>query len=544
MTVPTLPAGAIPRGGLGLSEPRLRPTDPRLVRPDITRGGLGGFGGTLLSGNRLTDDEQRVFDGLRAQHDRDLPDLHLSDLYYNGLQSIMSLGISLPPEIAESGLRTMLGWPRIAVDSIHERMGVDGFRYPGALDADDELWAIWQDNNLDEESDLAHLDALVFRRAFVVGGVDDDGRPLVTVESPLDMAARWDRRRRRVAEAVQFYDVDDTRFVALYLPDQTITLTEGDGGGWEVSDDPDGAEGRDQHGMGWAPVMMMSNRSRSHDRAGRSEITPEVMSITDAGVRTLLDLEVSREFYAVPQRYILGATQEAFENEDGSRVSAWQTYRGRVLALERDEEGQVPEVGTFTPYSPQAFIDVLNGYAELMASVTGLPSTYLGKTSDQPASADAIRMSTDRLVQRVRLRHKAFETAWEGAMRMALAFRDGAIPDPAKRIETIWRNPEIPTPGATTDSVQKQVAMGYMPPRSDVAGEVLGYSSLQRQRIEAEWRTADGEAALTAALARAVPPADRTLADPDPVDEGGNDVTTTPPAAGAPPAAAAAAAPA
>ncbi|MBQ1164269.1 hypothetical protein KBZ21_40450, partial [Streptomyces sp. A73] len=45
------------------------------------------------------------------------------------------------------------------------------------------------------------------------------------------------------------------------------------------------------------------------------------------------------------QRYILGASESAFQDAEGNTKSAWETYIGRVLALERDEDGQVPLVG-------------------------------------------------------------------------------------------------------------------------------------------------------------------------------------------------------
>lgn len=440
----------------------------------------------------LSEDEADIFMGLHRKMNDDKPVLQLRDAYYNGEQAMTDLGISIPPELR--GLHTVMGWPRLAVDALHERMDVEGFRFPRADDADEGLWEVWQANNLDEESPLAHLDALVFGRAYIlVGTSEDDDMPLVTAESPLHLAGDWDARRRRLRSALQVYEVAGGQEAALFLPDQTVTLRRDGVSRWEVLD-------RDVHRLGVVPVLRMANRQRSHDRSGWSEITPEVMSITDAGCRTLLGLEVAREFYAAPQRYILGASEGAFQDAAGNKKTAWETYVGRVLALERDEEGNLPTVGQFTPYNPAVYGEVINSYAEIMASITGLPSSYLGKTSDNPASADAIRMSTDRLVKRVQRRQRSFEGAWEGAMRLAARFRGQQLDDDAAMIETIWRNPEIPTPGATTDAIAKQIEAGYLPATSDVAGEKLGYSPLQRRRIDAERRQLEGADALSALI--------------------------------------------
>lgn len=449
----------------------------------------------VLPSLTLSEDEQAVMAGLHQKLGADRAVLNLRDAYYNGEQVINDLGISIPPELRD--LHTVMGWPRLAVDALHERMDVEGFRFPRADDADEGLWEIWQANNLDEESPLAHLDALVFGRSYVVvGSGDEDDIPLVTVESPLNLAGTWSVRQRRLSAALQMYEVDDGTEAALYLPDQTITLRQEGSSRWEVT-------ARDKHRMGVIPVLRMANRQRTHDRSGWSEITSEVMSITDAGCRTLLGMEVAREFYAAPQRYILGASEESFQDAAGNTKSAWETYVGRVLALERDEDGNVPQVGQFTPYNPAVYGEIINSYAEIMASITGLPASYLGKTSDNPASADAIRMSTDRLVKRVKRRQRSFEGAWEGAMRLAARFRGQELSSDARLIETIWANPEIPTPGATTDAVAKQIEAGYLPAESDVAGEKLGYSPLQRRRIDAERKRQQGADALSALLANA-----------------------------------------
>ncbi|MBQ1165982.1 phage capsid protein, partial [Streptomyces sp. A73] len=73
---------------------------------------------------------------------------------------------------------------------------------------------------------------------------------------------------------------------------------------------------------------------------------------------------------------------------------------GRVLALERDEDGQVPTVGQFTAHDPQTYTKISDLYARIMATQLGLPPHYLGYTTDNPASADAIRSSEAQLVKR------------------------------------------------------------------------------------------------------------------------------------------------
>ncbi|MBQ1163836.1 phage capsid protein, partial [Streptomyces sp. A73] len=84
----------------------------------------------------------------------------------------------------------------------------------------------------------------------------------------------------------------------------------------------------------------------------------------------------------------LGASESAFQDAEGNTKSAWETYIGRVLALERDEDGQVPTVGPFTAHDPQTYTKIIDLYARIMATQLGLPPHYLGYTTDNPASAD------------------------------------------------------------------------------------------------------------------------------------------------------------
>ena len=71
----------------------------------------------------------------------------------------------------------VVNWPEVVVDSVARRLNVEGFRLGQGGEADDELWRIWTANQMDEESPLAHVDALVHGVAYLlVWGNDFDPR--------------------------------------------------------------------------------------------------------------------------------------------------------------------------------------------------------------------------------------------------------------------------------------------------------------------------------------------------------------------------------
>lgn len=450
----------------------------------------------------LSDDELALINLLRADMMRDRYALLLRDAYFNGEQLVRDLGISIPPQL--KGLHTVIGWPRVGVESLEERLDLEAFRWADGSDSS-ELKEIADGNDLFDESSLAHLDALVYGREYLAvgsGDCDGDCPPLISAESPLDMTLMWDARLRMGTAALRECAADtyiesgpDERMLVLYLPDQTVMAMPNASGGWEVVE-------RDIHNLGVVPVVRMANRQRTADRVGRSEITPEVMSITDAACRRLMGMEVAAEFFGAPQRYILGASESAFQDAEGNPLDAWATYIGRVLGLERDEEGNVPTVGQFPAHDPSGMTKIIDLYARIMSSQFGLPPHMLGYTTDNPASADAIRSTEAKLVKRSERRIRRFGAAWQQAMRLALWVRDGEPPDKTRRIETVWRNPATPTVAAQVDATVKLVQAGVLPADSDVTLEMAGFTEMQRQRIAADRRRSAGRAGSAALLDR------------------------------------------
>lgn len=455
----------------------------------------------------LSDDERAMIMFLRTEMLRERYELMLLDAYFNGEQVVRDLGISIPPQLKH--LHTVIGWPRIGVESLDERLELEAFRFADGGDSS-EMAEIVEANDLLDESSLAHVDGFVFGRCYVAvgsGDCGDDCPPLISIESPLDMAMDWDARLRIGTAALRECLPDrlpqdatpEDRMVVLYLPDQTIQAMPSDNGrGWEVVN-------RDMHGLGVLPVLRMANRQRAGDRIGRSEITPEVMSITDAACRRLIGIEVAAEFFGAPQRYILGAAESAFQDAAGNALSAWETYIGRMLALERDPDSdQLPQVGQFSAHDPSGQTKIIDLYARIMATQLGLPPHMLGYTSDNPASADAIRSSEAKLVTKAQRRIRRFSATWRQVMRMALWVRDGEPPDKTRRIETVWRNPATPTVAAQVDAAVKLVQTGILPATSDVTYEMVGLSEDQQQRLRAEQRRAAG-ASLIDRLATIAP---------------------------------------
>jgi hypothetical protein len=207
-------------------------------------------------------------------------------------------------------------------------------------------------------------------------------------------------------------------------------------------------------------------------------------------------LEIAREFYSAPQRYILGAKESDFQAADGTAKTVWQTYMGRILALEADDEGVTPTVGQFQAYDPSTFTKIMEQLARQFSAVTKLPPHELGFAADNPASADAIRSSENGLQKRAERKTRVLGPDWCDVMRIAVLVRDGSTPKALQAMSAVWSDTSTPTPAQTTDAVTKQIASKSVSPRSDVVLSRLGYDATERKQLAQDWEEEEGRAAL------------------------------------------------
>lgn len=414
--------------------------------------------------------------------------------YYDGSHLARNFGISIPPNM--QNLTTVAGWPGTVVDVLEERL--DWLGWTSDSDDDYGLPEVYAQNGLDVDAGMAHTDALIFGLSFVTVGTGFDGEPhpLVTPQSPKAMTGMWDRRSRRLSSAMaaEYDQGGHVSAVTLYLPDQTVWFARPNGV-WIAQD-------RDQHNLGRVLAVVVPNRARASREIGRSEITRAVRYYTDAAARTLLGLEVNREFYNAPQRIGLNVDDSMFQDAAGNPVSPWTSIMGRVWNIPPNDEGEAaPDVKQFPPASPAPYLDQVKGYSTLLAAEAGIPTAYLGFQTDNPASADAIRAGEARLVKRAERRQTAFSRSWMEVGRLALLVRDGEIPDTFDTsVTTRWRDAATPTRAAAADEALKLTSGDnpILPPDSSVTYDRIGLSPAEQRQVTADKRRTAGRSIIAA----------------------------------------------
>lgn len=440
--------------------------------------------------------------------------------YYEGHNALKDLGIAIPPQL--KSVEVAVGWPAKAVDSMTDRNPLYGFvSTSGSAAMNALLSELWESNRLAVEIPSAHSSALVHSCAFVfvTRGLVAEGEPEVVIatKSAEDASAIWDQRRRCVKAALSVDDRDEytgeALLMHLYLPamdgrpGRVMRLTRNAWGALEAVEVAVFS--------GPVPVEAIAYQPSLTRPFGRSRITRAVMYHTDAAIRTMLRTEVGAEFFNAPQRYALGAEEDAFEDPNGNPVPAWQVMLGRLLTLTRDEDGNLPEVGQFAQQSMVPNVDQLRSIAQMFASEASLDVGSLGIVQDNPSSAEAIRARHEELGIKIEnWRTAVLAPTWKRVFGLAASMVDGsaALAGEVSSISAQWGSWSAPSEVSQAQASLARVQAVPALAQTDVELEHMGFTADEIKRIRADWRRAQGRQALDAIAAAAQP------AQPAPAD--------------------------
>lgn len=404
-----------------------------------------------------------------------------SEDYYNANPRDLAVGIATPPQLR--ALLAQVGVPRIYVNAIAERLIIEGFRIGDSGDTDEDLWSWFKANGLDNQAWLAFCETLVYGRSYITiaaPGEEDKENPLaipdvpiIQVESPKSLYAKIDPRTKRVLWAVRVVkdEQGETISATLYTPDQTEVFVSEDGElkSFETV----------SHGLGVVPVIPMIHSDSVADLYGTSLITEDIRSVTDAMSRLLMNMQMTSELMATPQRIIFGSSVDELGGPDKNGL---ELYTSSYIAVE-DPTGKAVQLPAA---ELRNYTEALTHLLKMAAAYTGLPPQYLSYSDDNPASAEAIKASESRLVRHCEAVAAQFGSAWEQAMRIALLVMGQQLTLDHFRMETVWRDPSTPTFQAKADAVQKAYAngMGIIP--LEQARIDMGYSPEQRRQMR-DW---------------------------------------------------------
>lgn len=452
----------------------------------------------------LTDDEDRLLNGLLKQLDAKMSRNVLRASYYDGKRAIKQVGTVIPPQYYRLGI--VLGWSAKAVDILARRCNLDGFVWPdGDLNSIGQR-EVWDQNLLGSEVNSGLVSSLIHSVSFLVNTTGSEGEPrsLIHVKDAMNATGEWNWRARRLDSLLSISDRNEENQptgLALYLDGETITASK-TGGKWQVD--------RQEHPWG-VPAEPLPYKPRVGRPFGSSRISRPVMSLHDAALRTVIRLEGHADVFSYPEMWMLGADPSIFKNADGTPQPVWQTQIGRIKGIPDDADADDPalaraDVKQFQAASPQAHLDTLKQQAQLFSGETSIPLTSLGVSDmSNPTSADSYIASREDLIAEAEGATDDWAPALRRSMIRALAIQNelNEIPAEWATIDTKWRSPLYLSRAAQADAGTKQLSAAPWLADTDVGLELLGLSDQQIARAMSQKRRAVGSSVLQTLQQRA-----------------------------------------
>ena len=235
--------------------------------------------------------------------------------YYQARYRYNGVAYSIPKEMRALA-KPMIGWPNKAVRALADLNVFEGFDAPDPLQAqvdelvDDNAW----DTDISEAITSAYIHGCSF--ITVYEDPDEPGRILMLPRSADWSAGIWDRRRRRLGSALTITDKDDrtgriTAFT-VWLPGKVYEIDNSEGP-WTAR--------TIETNLDRPSVVPLVNDAQSYHPLGNSRITRTLMNLTDFGLRTMVRMEATAEFYAAPRVWFIGASKKFTDDTWSSIVS-------------------------------------------------------------------------------------------------------------------------------------------------------------------------------------------------------------------------------
>lgn len=387
-------------------------------------------------------------DYLRAKLRNKSTRVDLRYKYYDMKNQMKKITALIPPEF-----RTMaysLGWCGKAVDSVADRIIFDSF------DNDDFLLGeIYAQNNSDILFDSSVLSALIASCSFLHIDKGADGYPTVECIDGGNATGIIDPVTNMLTEgyAILKRGQDNQPICeAYFLPHETIYYENGRSEPSEVF----------SHPAPYPLLVPLTYRPDAKRPFGHSRITRSCMDIVQYALRCLMRTEVAAEFYSVPQKYIVGLSQDAEFNNKAATLSTF-------LNFTKDDEGDKPLLGQFDQQSMSPHVEHMRMLASMFAGETGLTLDDLGFSTDNPQSYDAIRASHEQLRLSVRKGQRNFSVGYINAGFLAACIRDNMTYDRRAfaKTQTVWApifEPDASAIAAIGDALYKisQVAPDFV----------------------------------------------------------------------------------
>jgi len=416
--------------------------------------------------------------------------------YWEARHLLQDFGISLPPQMRN--INVVLGWPAIVVTALASRIMFDGCATVG----DNDLGAsdILADAMIEATLPQAVTSALVHSCSFVIATAGDTKTgepPIVMTALPATHATGiWEPRTNTLNDCLCITEEDSVGAATIiwYSRRHITTYTRTGRAKWAAKSQP--------NPTGRCMAVLLAYRPELTKPFGSPRISRPVMALTDAAMRTLARSEAHAEFFASPQRYVLGADPSLFE------LDRWKWVISKLPVIPKDEDGDVPKMDQWPQVSMSPHFEHLRAIASLLAGEASLPLDALGIVQDNPSSAEAIYAAKEPLVMEALYAERIWGAQLRHLITTAVMLHKhlDRPPEELRGMRVKWLNPATPSVVSAADAMSKFVNAVPWAGGSEVTLSGFGFDDAQIMRLMADKQRGQGQTALDQLLAAAAAP--------------------------------------
>lgn len=365
-------------------------------------------------------------------------------LYFRAHQTPRNTSLMAPPEYRYAYF-TSVSFCRVACQILSERIELNTV-VAGSDAATEFLQKTLKANGGADMMNQAHLSAMEYGRSYLIpsGSDREDGSPVIQVVQARDMVHAIDPFTGDVIEALRVYGHKREKR-AYYTQTSTVYLVSSGNG---FVPDPEAPEVPTNNGQ--CAVFPLMCRQDIGKPWGRPE-AKDAFKLQDAACRVATDMSIASATMATPQRVLLGAEPEDFQekNPDGTpRLDADgnpvlttgdQLYTSRLFTM----SDPLAKIAEFSAAQLQNYSIALNSITRQAAAILGVPQSIFGVASDSnPASGDAMSQDDARLVRRAEQLTRGFEPGWVGLFEYLLD--TNGFESQSGTVKLRWYNPQLP----------------------------------------------------------------------------------------------------
>ena len=420
--------------------------------------------------------------------------IEVLDDYYEGIQPLTFTSRKWSDFHKDQYAGFSDNWVSVVADAVNERIEVSGVEIPGVeSDSSAELWGVWDENDMPEQSSMGFLQTVISGRSFVIVDPYSD-TPSLSWEHPSQVVVEVDPSNpRRKISALKAWIDDKWEYATLYTPDYVYKfrrkwdgvelnnngITKSGlivvgtrvhyldmGGSWEVRDTV--VTGDDtwplRNPLKTVPVVEFQNRPRLM-RGPISDVSG-TKAMQDAINLLWAYLFAAADLASMPARVILGQSPPKVPilDKDGQvigqrEVDMKDLDASRFLWL----TGENSKIGEFSRADLSTFTNVMEIAIGHIGAQTRTPAHYfIANKGLSNVNGETLTATETPLVRKA----LEFELYSQRPLRELWALIAKAQDQPelaraAMRAKTLFTNPAIRSEAQMADALQKKKDMGY-----------------------------------------------------------------------------------